>query len=92
MRFVTLIAVAISVFACASQSASALSVQDSYRRSSELLKRKPDSLAGADNPDKAVAGILGKLGAGHGAGYGAVRDAVFNDIAQLIFRAISKTR
>ena len=49
MRFITLITAAISVLAFASQSASALPVQDSYRGSSELSKRGTSSLANSDN-------------------------------------------
>jgi hypothetical protein len=55
MRFVTLIAAAISVLAFASQSASALQVQDSYRGSNELSKRR---LPGAAAAGGASAGTI----------------------------------
>jgi hypothetical protein len=76
MSSITLIAVAISIFAFASQNASALTVQDSNQGSGGLSKRKSDNLASSSDLLDGVSrgGLLGglscKLGSINGHLYG----------------------
>jgi hypothetical protein len=73
MRFITLITVAISVLAFASQSASALPVQDSHQRSNGLSKRLTDAGSvdngngAADNGNVATENGNGASDTGNGA-------------------------
>jgi hypothetical protein len=70
MRFITLITAAISVLAFASQSASALPVQDSHQGSSELLKRETTSLAYGGGTGTGATGASADTSGAGGAGGG----------------------